>query len=470
MKLGTMKMAVVAAFGYCSVALAAPPLQEAYVSNGFSVAAVGDLIVTQPIAAQMKRESPDLVKLLHSTDVTFGNFEETAIDMAHFKGHPQALSGGGWLVTPTTVPPNLSELGFNLLSRANNHATDWGVEGMLDTDAVLDKVGIVHAGTGKNLSAARAPRFLGTAAGRVSLIALSSSFTPMEPAIDALDEVPGRPGINALHTTRYVLVPPERLAQLAQIRDMQPAGSVEQSVLEADKKNHTVTLFETKYQANSRPGAGNELAFSFKMNEQDRKEILKEVLQAKQTSDFVIVSNHNHQPGNFDSAPPDFMFQLAHDAIDKGADEFIGHGPHQLRGIEIYKGKPIFYSLGNFFFMDNSQSVVTREEYEKTHTDPTSLTKAEFMEERRVSWIFKEQIWFESVVAISRFDQHGKVKEIQLYPVELGWAGRDASRGIPHLAKGDDARRILSHLKELSEPLGTIIEIDKGIGVIRIPS
>src|SRR5206468_3121534 len=47
--------------------------------------------------------------------------------------------------------------------------------------------------------------------------------------------------------------------------------------------------------------------------------------------------------------PPDFLVELAHDAIDNGADAFVGHGPHVLRGIEIYKGKPIFYDLAEFF-------------------------------------------------------------------------------------------------------------------------
>ena len=51
----------------------------------------------------------------------------------------------------------------------------------------------------------------------------------------------------------------------------------------------------------------------------------------------------------FEDRPPDFLIELAHKSIDSGADAFVGHGPHLLRGIEIYKGKPIFYDLGEFF-------------------------------------------------------------------------------------------------------------------------
>ena len=46
--------------------------------------------------------------------------------------------------------------------------------------------------------------------------------------------------------------------------------------------------------------------------------------------------------------------EAAHWAIDQGADLFAGHGPHFLRGIEIYKNRPIFYSLGNFIFQNGT--------------------------------------------------------------------------------------------------------------------
>ena len=69
----------------------------------------------------------------------------------------------------------------------------------------------------------------------------------------------------------------------------------------------------------------------------------------------MIATIHAHQgatvlqPFLFEDTPPDFLIELAHQSIDNGADAFVGHGPHILRGIEIYKGKPIFYDLGEFF-------------------------------------------------------------------------------------------------------------------------
>ncbi len=48
--------------------------------------------------------------------------------------------------------------------------------------------------------------------------------------------------------------------------------------------------------------------------------------------------------------PLECVSQFAHEAIDAGADLVVGHGSHTVLGIEIYRGRPIFYGLGNFFF------------------------------------------------------------------------------------------------------------------------
>ena len=60
----------------------------------------------------------------------------------------------------------------------------------------------------------------------------------------------------------------------------------------------------------------------------------------------------------------DFIIPMARRWIDAGADAFVGHGPHTLRAIEIYKGKPIFYSLGNFFFTYSTIQKYGSEVYE----------------------------------------------------------------------------------------------------------
>ena len=60
---------------------------------------------------------------------------------------------------------------------------------------------------------------------------------------------------------------------------------------------------------------------------------------------------------------PEFLIEFAHWAIDNGCDGFTGHGPHILRGIEIYKGRPIFYSLGNFIMQNETVDWIPAEAY-----------------------------------------------------------------------------------------------------------
>lgn len=452
---------------------------DANIVDGFTLVATGDLLIDDVLLPRLQRESPELIELLQSSDVTVGNFETTAIDLAKFGGWPEAEAGGAWVISSPRVPQDLASMGFNLVSRANNHTTDFGVRGMRFTDDLLDRAGIVHAGTGDTLAEARAPRFLHVSAARVSMVSAASRFEVMSRAADPLGQIPGRPGVNSLRTTRHVLVSPDQLAQLAAIRDSQPEGSIRSSVAAADERAGSVTLFGTTYVAN--PAAGGPIEFTFSMHDNDRTEILRNVRQGKQSSDFSVFGMHTHEPGNYSPEPPDFLPVLARQAIDNGADAFVGHGPHQLRGIEIYRQRPIFYSLANFFFMINTQQPLTPDGYEKAFASDCrriaedgsagSMTEAEFLEHKRVYGVFKERIWYESVVAVCRYDGRGNLYEVRLHPIELHWAGaRDADRGIPTLADADSAVRILNRLQKLSKPFGTQIDIEDRVGVIRVGS
>lgn len=81
-----------------------------------------------------------------------------------------------------------------MVSRANNHTLDWGVEGMRETSRALNENGITHAGAGENLAEAGAARFLETARGRVALVSFATTFETMARACDPAGEAPGRPG------------------------------------------------------------------------------------------------------------------------------------------------------------------------------------------------------------------------------------------------------------------------------------
>lgn len=79
--------------------------------------------------------------------------------------------------------------------------------------------------------------------------------------------------------------------------------------------------------------------------------IKEDIERIRQSVDILIVSLHWGVEESFDI--PGSQVEFAHEVLDFGADMILGHHPHQFQGIEIYKGKPIFYSLGNFIFDQN---------------------------------------------------------------------------------------------------------------------
>ena len=430
-------------------ALKITPVPTTPIADGFTLAAVGDLIYLRPMLATMEKQSPSMLKILREADVTFGNFETTVFDFKTFKGSPQAESGGTWMIGDPGITTDVAKMGFDIVSHANNHATDWGVEGMIETIERMDAAGLVNSGTGRTLAAARAPRYFDAAAGRVGLVSASSSFTPMSRAADPLGEVPGRPGLNPLRTERVGLVSADDLAVLSRLAETKPGAPVR--------------LNNMRYRATDNPGAGVTLAYE--INAADEKANLLAVRQAKQNGNFAAFSLHTHEPGNWSEKPADFAVAFARKVIDEGGDAFIGHGPHQLRGIEIYKGKPIFYSLGNFAMMNNSLDVAPADMYDQYGVAPGSATTPELLQARNARQ-FSDPKLYESVIAVSRY-VGGEVAEIRLYPIDLGVTGTGAGRGVPKMADAEVGRRILERMQRLSEPFGTRITIEKGVGVIR---
>src|SRR5713101_4119379 len=122
-----------------------PPERELEigVADGFSLAAVGDCIISRPHAPMLPGDSAfaAVVKILRAADAAFGNFEDTSIDLNGFKGSPHSWLGDWTLIAPPEIAADLKTLGFDLFARANNHTYDWGLEGMQETDRRLDEAG-----------------------------------------------------------------------------------------------------------------------------------------------------------------------------------------------------------------------------------------------------------------------------------------------------------------------------------------
>ncbi|RVJ66878.1 CapA family protein [Sinorhizobium meliloti] len=428
------------------------------VANNFTMVAVGDLIVTRALTKGHHPGLSDVLKILHSADVTFGNMETNIFDIRSFDGSPQAEHGGAYHVSLPELGPDLKAMGFNLVSYANNHTFEWGVEGMRETCRALDQNGIVYAGVGENLAQAGAARFVETPRGRVALVSFASTFTPMSRACDPAGEAPGRPGLNSLRLDKSIVVMPEMLENLRDTRDSLP------NYRRRGGNSDQVSLSGVTFKAGEKTG------YSYEPHPSDVANILRNLRQGKQFSDFCIATNHGHEPGNWSQEPADYERQFAHRLIDAGADSYIVHGPHQLRGIEIYKGRPIFYSLGNFI-MDDLRTPVGADMFAAYGKDPRADTDAEVtLTEMATGYEtapgFSDPVFYESIVAVSRFEQN-QLAELRLYPIELGHSKRFANRGVPQLAPTAQAKAILERLQKLSKPFGTRIVIENDIGIIR---
>ena len=141
-------------------------------SGDLTLVASGDTMITRRLSVFREKSFTALFDLFRQADVGFTNLEM----LMHDFEHPPGLAGGTFTASD---PANLAELkwgGINLVSCANNHSYDYGAGGILTNIANLKAHGIVYAGTGENLSQARAPGYLDTANGRVALLSTTSTF------------------------------------------------------------------------------------------------------------------------------------------------------------------------------------------------------------------------------------------------------------------------------------------------------
>jgi hypothetical protein len=230
-------------------------------------------------------------------------------------------------------------------------------------------------------------------------------------------------------------------------------------------------LFGTTFRAGDKPGV------STTPDPQDMAGIVQSVKDARRMADWVIVSIHAHESARGDvDIPADFLTIFAHAVIDDGADVFVGHGPHVLRGIEIYKGKPIFYSMGNFIMQDDLVPFQPQANY-STYGLPQDATAADFYDQRdgttysegvekdTKSFPADKEFW-ESMLAEPIFNKNRELQEINLYPLTLGYGLTRPQRGFPFPANSQDAKTIIDRVAKLSKPMGTAVSFQDGKGVV----
>jgi poly-gamma-glutamate capsule biosynthesis protein CapA/YwtB (metallophosphatase superfamily) len=239
-------------------------------------------------------------KTLRRADVLFGNLECCFYEPAD--GHP--VEREGFYATLASAQA-LAAGGFGAVGTANN--VTYGDEAIRSSLARLDALGIRHTGAGVNRQAARAPAIVTHQGLRFGFVQRTSVYWPT--GHEATDTSPGvavltgHTAYQPLFQTRRPGIPPANRPGVPPV---------------------IVTWAD--------PASLAELTAD---------------LRALRTEADVVVASHHW--GLFDEVL-EYQVQIAHAAIDAGADVVVGHGPHDACAVEMYRGKPIFYGLGSFSF------------------------------------------------------------------------------------------------------------------------
>ena len=431
---------------------ATDPMPDAASDGLFRMALTGDAIITRRLSPYREPEFLRLIELIRGADAAFTNLEMLFHD---YEPWPMHESGGTYMRAEPALVDELVWAGFDLVSMANNHTGDYGAEGARLTRKYVAESGLVGAGTGENLFEAREARYLETNDGRVAIISVASTFPAHSAASKPMGSVRGRPGLNPLRVESTRTLP---RAEFEQLRTTLRA--IGQNVAaEGDR----MTVFGTPVIVGDSAGTRT------RPNADDIREIAAVVKGASALADRVLVTIHAHESGGRTSVPAEFLPIFARAMIDAGADVFVGHGPHVLRGIEIYKGKPIFYSLGDFIFQNETVLRLPYENYATYRLGDTAqvsdFNAARYSNDTR-GFPTNREIW-ESVVAVPTW-RGDELISLELHPITLGFGKPPAVRGRPLLADRVLGKKIIEDLIERSKAFGTTVEWRDGIGVVKV--
>ncbi len=445
----------------------------------FSIALVGDVMLNRRISLHDEPRFLELRNILQSADAAFANLETTV--RTEDEGTP-TLSYATYTTMPPAMLDELKWLGINLLSAANNHAYDFNEGGVLATIGHLEKAGLAYAGLGRNLTKARAPGYYDTRNGRVALVAATTTFYPWSRAGEARPDMQGRAGINPLGFKLTYQVPPQMLDSLRGISEV--LGFAKESERKrkhfySDKeagggRSEEVHLLGATFVAGEAP------SFTGHADAADLSGNLKWIREARRQADWVVASIHSHDFAFSSTStahrqsemtdPIECVREFACKAIDEGADIVVGHGSHTVLGVEIYKGRPILYGVGNFFFQNETITAFPADSYERFELSGEA-TPADFLDARtdrdRKGHPSDPAFW-EGVAAVCDFRER-RLSRIVLHPVDSGFGYPRAQRGRPMLASGDLAKSIVQRIATLSKPFGTVVKLEGDTGVIDIP-
>lgn len=410
-------------------------------NNSFTLAVTGQSLIKHDIRDIGAPAFEQVRSLLQQADLSFTNFEGTIL--GNHGGWP--LKGSFFGCSKPTVLDALRSIGFGALSLSNNHAFDLGPPGVLSTLEEVEKRGFLHAGLGRNRQEASRPS-IGTIDGRrVAIVAMDGGPGPdFMYAADADNSRPERPGVNRLGLSQVIEVDEDAFQRIGAIRDTVGYTPI-------DLANDSQPDDPRRLALGSEIGIGravftrsNRFGRGVKIDEGDMARNLAAISSAAADGSLVVAYLHHHHWASDWYQVPEWVGGVARQCIDAGAAMFVSHGAPVLQPLEIYRGKPIFYSLGNFIFHVRSEK--------STWTAP--------------------EVW-ESVVGLCTFGNNNSLVDITFYPIIIG--GEDALRDglleqrlAPSLATDASAERILHRFREQSAKLGTNIQISGSLGLLHV--
>ena len=411
-------------------------------------AAAGDAIIGRVIQHGYKGYE-EIRPYVEAADASFFNLETTLNEPGECCAAQQ--SGGTYIRTTAKVLPGLRRFGFNMTSFNNNHALDFSYGGLLSTLEALEESDFVHAGVGRNLAEASAPRYLDTDAGRVALICINTSFTVDMMAGEQNARVPGRPGINGIRVKKYVKVTEE---ELKFVRELADKTGINASQIITAKEGYNSGIKENEAALGElRFVLGDKCEYVMEANRADVERVKRAIYEAKLQADYVMISVHSHQlSGDAKENPSKMLVDLAHECIDAGANAVIGHGPHLLRPIEVYKDSPIFYSLGDFILQLYNIELAPAEFYEKVGI-PGDSTVHDLLKTRSAGFtrgLMTDPRMMLNVIPL--WETEGtKLKSLRLLPLMGNMEGLKGEEGLPRIC---DAERVVTYLGKMSAPYG----------------
>lgn len=358
-----------------------------------SIVLAGQSLLSEPWAGT---EDGPLRELTAGADAAITNLEAAIADAA------------GWPTKTRTLHPAdpgvvklLKALGFNLLAHANNHAFDLGPPGILAAQRAARAAGIGIAGSGTTLEEAAAPI---VTAGRIALIACD--LGPQPDIVYAGGGTAPRPGINPLRVDTQLAVP---RADFERLRTIARESGYSQRIASRVRAGHRaappgaaldflgLTVVENAVTAEER----------FMARAEDLARVERGIAGARQAARRVVISLHYHHWEPDWMQTPDWLRTLAHQLADAGADVVFCHGPPVMLGMELHRGRPIFFGMGNLIFQTRRAA-----RYAEGGFD----------------------VW-RSIVARCEFDDRGLARVI-VHPITAGRPAMDGKGPTPPSAPG----------------------------------